>query len=169
MTAAIVFTTWTDESIAELTRRWMAGESASNIAAALGLKSRNVVIGKVHRLGLQRTSQPRKNELMRAQEAERREKRNERLRQARAELRVLNGGRADPRPYGRRERLAGDYSRLRCVEVVPLNIALMDLEHSHCRFPYGDDPATMTFCGHPTIVRKSYCGPHAGLCFGVWR
>ncbi|PZO04828.1 MAG: GcrA cell cycle regulator [Alphaproteobacteria bacterium] len=44
---------WTDARIVDLTKRWLAGESATKIADALrGGITRAAVIGKVHRLGL---------------------------------------------------------------------------------------------------------------------
>ena len=44
---------WTDERVERLSRLWLEGLSASQIAADLGEGvSRNAVIGKVHRLGL---------------------------------------------------------------------------------------------------------------------
>jgi GcrA cell cycle regulator len=42
---------WTDERIAELTRLWQAGHSASEIGKRLGV-SKNAVVGKAHRLKL---------------------------------------------------------------------------------------------------------------------
>ena len=43
---------WTDERIETLRTMWEAGQTASQIAEALGGVSRNAVIGKAHRLGL---------------------------------------------------------------------------------------------------------------------
>lgn len=43
---------WTDERIAELTRLWSDGLSATRIAVVMGLQSRQMVIGKVNRLEL---------------------------------------------------------------------------------------------------------------------
>ena len=44
---------WTDDRVEALSRLWLEGRSASQIAAALGGGlTRNAVIGKVHRLGL---------------------------------------------------------------------------------------------------------------------
>ena len=55
---------WTDERIDQLKRLWEAGNTASQIAEELGGVSRNAVIGKAHRLGLQsRPSPVRSNEL----------------------------------------------------------------------------------------------------------
>ena len=54
---------WTDERIETLRTMWEAGQTASQIAEALGGVSRNAVIGKAHRLGLQaRPSPVRANE-----------------------------------------------------------------------------------------------------------
>lgn len=49
---------WTDERVSMLRDMWMAGKSASQIADALGGISRNAVIGKAHRLGLQKRPSP---------------------------------------------------------------------------------------------------------------
>lgn len=47
-------TQWTSERVEELARLWTEGHSAREIAEALGDVSRNAVIGKAHRLNLQR-------------------------------------------------------------------------------------------------------------------
>ena len=49
---------WTDERIETLKKMWEAGQTASQIAEALGGVSRNAVIGKAHRLGLQSRPSP---------------------------------------------------------------------------------------------------------------
>ncbi|WP_454278303.1 GcrA family cell cycle regulator [Sphingomonas sp. Marseille-Q8236] len=49
---------WTDERIDTLRTMWEAGQTASQIAEALGGVSRNAVIGKAHRLGLQARPSP---------------------------------------------------------------------------------------------------------------
>jgi GcrA cell cycle regulator len=49
---------WTDERIDALRKMWEAGQTASQIAEALGGVSRNAVIGKAHRLGLQSRPSP---------------------------------------------------------------------------------------------------------------
>ncbi|WP_172332504.1 GcrA family cell cycle regulator [Mangrovicoccus sp. HB161399] len=43
---------WTEERVELLKKMWSEGQSASQIAKALGGVTRNAVIGKVHRLGL---------------------------------------------------------------------------------------------------------------------
>ena len=49
---------WTDERIQTLKTMWEAGQTASQIAEALGGVSRNAVLGKAHRLELQARPSP---------------------------------------------------------------------------------------------------------------
>jgi GcrA cell cycle regulator len=49
---------WTDERIDRLKELWTKGMTASQIAEELGAVSRNAVIGKAHRLGLQSRPSP---------------------------------------------------------------------------------------------------------------
>ena len=49
---------WTDERIERLKEMWSRGMTASQIADELGAVSRNAVIGKAHRLGLQSRPSP---------------------------------------------------------------------------------------------------------------
>jgi len=54
---------------------------------------------------------------------------------------------------------------LRCVEIVPRYLSLVDLEPGDCRYPYGGDGdgEAITFCGHPQRENSSYCAPHFHL------
>src|SRR5688572_33360161 len=49
---------WTDERIERLKKMWAEGATASQIADELGGVSRNAVIGKAHRLGLDARPSP---------------------------------------------------------------------------------------------------------------
>ena len=50
---------WTEDRVGALTKLWLEGQSASQIAKALGGGvTRNAVIGKVHRLGLSGRAAP---------------------------------------------------------------------------------------------------------------
>src|SRR3546814_6638681 len=53
-----VLMAWTDERIDQLKSMWEKGMTASQIADELGGVSRNAVIGKAHRLGLQSRPSP---------------------------------------------------------------------------------------------------------------
>ena len=55
--------------------------------------------------------------------------------------------------------------KLRCVDVEPRHLSLIELERGDCRYPYGgnEESETITFCGHPRLPGASYCGPHFRL------
>ncbi|MCP4618683.1 MAG: hypothetical protein GY844_19890 [Bradyrhizobium sp.] len=65
-----------------------------------------------------------------------------------------------PPVFGRVER-----GPLRCVEIEPRHLSLLQLERGDCRFPYGGDTdgQAITFCGHPRRKGSSYCTPHFHL------
>jgi GcrA cell cycle regulator len=58
--------------------------------------------------------------------------------------------------------------KLRCVEIVPRHVSLLDLEPGDCRYPYGGDEEgeAMTFCGHRRRPGSSYCTRHFHLTRG---
>ena len=59
----------------------------------------------------------------------------------------------------------GKPKKLRCVEIEPRHLSLVDVEHGDCRYPYGgdEDDGAITFCGHPRRTGSSYCTPHFHL------
>lgn len=54
-------------------------------------------------------------------------------------------------------------SPVRCAEVDPRMVSLIDLEKNECRYPYGEN--TILFCGHPIQPDSSYCPAHRALCY----
>lgn len=68
------------------------------------------------------------------------------------------------RPASHPPREPIEVTALRCAEIVPLNISLIDLEPWHCRYPVDSDP--LTYCGHVKLEGVSYCEPHFRLCTG---
>jgi GcrA cell cycle regulator len=58
--------------------------------------------------------------------------------------------------------------KLRCVEIDPRHLSLVELERGDCRYPYGGDEEgeAITFCGHPRREGSSYCAPHFYLTRG---
>ena len=55
--------------------------------------------------------------------------------------------------------------KLRCAEVEPRHLSLIDLDRGDCHYPYGGDEEgeAITFCGHPRQPGSSYCAPHFHL------
>jgi GcrA cell cycle regulator len=153
---------WTDGKIEQLRCDWIAGKSCGIIAAEHDV-SRNAVIGKVHRLGLN-LKYPRLNNPPR------------RLKESRPKQMYLPRPRlpanlpGQPKPT-RPERIwlqrEAQRERQALAEKTPpadfLCIALLDLESHHCRYPHGERE-NITFCGRPKEI-KSFCGYHAQIVY----
>lgn len=89
-------------------------------------------------------------------------------------IRSANGNSNQLRVISTRE--SADQYKLRCVEIVPRHLTLIELECGDCRYPYGGDSTSeaITFCGHPSYsyvregteakITSSYCRPHFELC-----
>ena len=58
--------------------------------------------------------------------------------------------------------------QLRCVDIEPRHLSLLDLDEGDCRYPYGGDAEgeAITFCGHPQRAESSYCAAHFHLTLG---
>ena len=55
---------------------------------------------------------------------------------------------------------------MRCVEVEPRHLSLIDPTRGDCRYPYGggdEEGEAITFCGQPRRRGSSYCKPHFNL------
>jgi GcrA cell cycle regulator len=61
-----------------------------------------------------------------------------------------------------------DRVKLRCIQIKPRHLPLIDLEAGDCRYPYGGDAESeaITFCGHPQREGSSYCLGHFHLTRG---
>jgi hypothetical protein len=55
--------------------------------------------------------------------------------------------------------------QIRCAEIKPHNVALLDLDHDGCRHPSGDGP--FLFCNHKQQEGSSYCPDHEALCHAL--
>lgn len=136
---------WTEEREAALRTMWTAGASARDIAVAIGGQfTRCSVIGKAHRLHLEKRERP-----------------------------VSSGPRQKP-PRQRYVAFHRTHGRNIIWPVAPtpraapaappdepasLNIPLLDLTPQHCRWPHGEGP--YLFCGHAAEDGSPYCSYHA--------
>ncbi len=139
--------TWTPERTELAKTLWQDGLSASDIAMRLGGVSRNAVIGRLHRVN----ASPRRqtNRIKRSGDNVRRLKtRRNRLRTVADYMEAARLGEAHHAAH------AGPDLDVPEAERIPL----VDLEHHHCRWPYGDSP--FSFCGKIKIPGKSYCEFH---------
>lgn len=126
---------WTEERVAQLTKLWGDGYSASQIARILGGITRCSVIGKVHRLSLPLRSQDARHKHRPAPQAKRAP--------AIVEL--------QPPPEPEAPIVLEDGS----------HITIMQLTHGTCRWPIGDpQDGDFHFCGHPVLAHSPYCDAH---------
>ena len=143
--------TWTETRVKHMQDLWADGWSASQIARSLGGITRNAVIGKIHRLGIQRQgpSKPVKVGVETPQVA---------IKKGRNSTRT--GLVSTQKIKARRQRMSCDQVH---VEAKPKHIGLMDLNDKTCRFPYVIDGVT-TFCGCQKAEGSVYCAFHHNLC-----
>jgi GcrA cell cycle regulator len=144
-------------------REYLAkGLSFSRIADAINLRfgtryTRNAAIGRAQRMGLAPGRSTREGP------KPPRKARAPRLRRLRKRKRNLlqSGPRLPKVKPGRRK-------KLRCVEIAPRHLALIELGCGDCRYPYGGDAEgeAITFCGHPQRPGSPYCTPHFHLTRG---
>jgi len=154
-------TNWSQQH-SEALREYLArGMSFSAIAEAINAKfktlySRNAALGRAKRMGLFSPNQPTN--------LPRRWPR----RRPRAKAAGLHKSRERHAPelITRMPVFARTQApKLRCVELVPRHLSLVDLEAVDCRYPYGGevDGEPITFCGHPRREDSSYCTAHFHL------
>jgi GcrA cell cycle regulator len=153
-------TNWAPEHCEALRENLANGMSYSEIAEAINAKfntvySRNATISRARRMGLAGSERPgnwpkvpSKAEQMKTQKLR--------------ERYALQSGWIVP-VFEREEPV-----KLRCVEVDPRHLSMLELEPGDCRYPYGgdEDGEAITFCGHPCREDSSYCTPHFDLTRG---
>jgi len=161
---------WTDEAVAILKREYALGLSGAQIANTLLVEagvtvSRNAVIGKVHRLGLEKRG---RNGNYNGNGKERSARRPARA--ARGNY-SSDGSTAFAIISGIRRRLTDKAAahrvfRERSTDVDPLLISLFELTEFTCKFAIGDvgEPG-FGFCGHEAIIGRPYCPAHCAIAY----
>lgn len=176
---------WTDERVEKLKTMWGEGQSASQIAKALGGVTRNAVIGKVHRLGLSNRATGAKSAAATAPAADAKPVKAA----AKAAPAAAPAPKADPAPVPamptkpviqsstmRREpppptpAMVEDAARtaqaLAAIQKKAKRLDLLELTERTCKWPIGD-PATedFYFCGLGCAPGKPYCEAHVAVAF----
>ena len=151
---------WPQEHVSYLGVILVDGLSFKEAAQALNERfgtdySRNAVIGKSKREGFKQPDKP----WHRLTTVSKPEREGKPTLEATA-LRVTHTRRGPVRSI---PALPREIIQLRCAEIEPLHLDLLDLDRHHCRWPYGDQ--NITFCGHSKMV-GSYCLAHFQLSVG---
>lgn len=162
-------TNWPPAHSEALREHLARGMSYSEIAAAINDRfqtaySRNATIGRAKRMGLAGSrsegngSEPSPKLSIKARQPSLCKLRQRRLPQRRLPEMWW------PIPKFKRTETA----KLRCAEVDPRHLSLIDLEPSDCRYPYGgeEEGEAITFCGHTRREGSSYCAAHFKLTRG---
>lgn len=149
---------WNEDKVAELKRLWVDEKlSGSQIAAALGLKDRNAVMGKIHRLGITRKIAAADGEATPS---------------------------TDRKPGGEAEAVPDAPASLTVSEAAPSIPAappsppeapepdaidghpVMRLKESSCRWPLGDpQKPDFRFCCADRLGAYPYCAEHAAMSY----
>jgi GcrA cell cycle regulator len=147
---------WTDERIAQLKAGWEGGMTASQIAEQLGEGvTRNAVIGKAHRLGLEARPSPVKagEEVAEA---------------APAPVAAAAAAAPPPRPAP----VAAPPAAKATIAKKPVRTGkaarttLLDLNEKICKWPIGHPgDADFHFCGKPVQAGFPYCTEHCLVAY----
>lgn len=155
---------WNEPKIDRLKKLWGEGQSAAQIAADLGGGiTRNAVIGKVSRLGLQRTGigGGRQSQDARSQAAKIQRRNNA----------------APPKPIEGKPFRVSEQGRIYAepeqvplppepvVRGEPLMATLLELSPSGCKWPIGGPTPVQRFCGLRQDGEHPYCAEHAKAAY----
>jgi GcrA cell cycle regulator len=151
---------WTDDKVKILKKLWSEGLSASQIANRIGDVTRNAVIGKVHRLGLEsRAKSIRSSDLSVSQ-----------LKSSVVSV-TYSGNLAlkaiiDPI----NDVISVGQSITQGFEAVQISpgehVTILTLNENRCKWPIGDpSDADFHFCGHEPKSKAPYCTEHSKVAF----
>lgn len=145
--------TWTATQTAELQRLWAEGLTVTRIAEQLGEGvTRNMVIGKAHRLKFAARPNPSVARKPRTVPPKPPAKPRQETAQADA-----------PIPAAIAEAMEA-----RAVQHVPARLlTIFELRPNNCRWPNGDPRLPgFGFCGEPVLEGRTYCGCHYARSVG---
>lgn len=135
---------WTDEQVEELKRLWDKGLTTGEIGKALGV-SKNAVVGKAHRLGLNSRPSPIR----------------------RGEDENAAGAGTQPQQPAEKKKSAKPAPVKKTAEKEKKKLfTVNDLTASSCRWPVGDPKdEDFHFCGKEALPDKPYCAEHAAIAY----
>jgi GcrA cell cycle regulator len=164
---------WTDEVTATLRRLYAEGRSYGQIKAELDGISRNAIVGKVHRLSLEKRDKPA---VQPARRMSRRVRKPARVATPeRAERLSKQSKEVAPETFGGGSHPSPDPEVLQRFPTQTLPgsepVALLDLKFNQCRWPLKETAVigSLLFCGAKASTRPwgqsacPYCDEHADM------
>lgn len=134
---------WTNKNVKTLTTMWSKGKTSADIAEKLGDVTRNAVIGKANRLGLEKRPSPIKKTNTKKKPVTKTNK--QKVKAMAEEKNILV-----------QEEIRGSFS-------------ILDIKECMCRWPIGDPKEKgFHFCGKRVADENcSYCEDHADEAYQV--
>jgi GcrA cell cycle regulator len=147
---------WTNQRVEELKNLWSEGLSASQIAKRLGDVTRNAVIGKVHRLGLEARAKPAKKQVSVGQLD------SNLISVSYSGNLAFKDISSDNVGYSSKADLAEPkLNNLHSVTEQEY-VSILNLTENNCKWPIGDpSDEDFHFCGHQPYAGMPYCETHA--------
>lgn len=134
---------WTDEQVEELKRLWDKGLTTGEIGKALGV-SKNAVVGKAHRLGLNSRPSP--------------------IRRGEDDTAAANT--STQQPVEKKKNVKPSADKKTTEQEKKKLFTVNDLTSSSCRWPIGDPKdEDFHFCGKEALPDKPYCAEHAAIAY----
>lgn len=156
---------WSPEEIDFAKSLWLQGKSATDVSRALLWKdlgperTRNSVIGMIHREGFQKRTLSTYNTVRGPSFAKRRRALSA-AQKAVFSPRINHNPNIEPSPA---KRLSGE--RAAAAALPPL-VKWEALSAAHCKYPCGDPKeADFGFCGRERVACGPYCAAHTKLCY----
>jgi GcrA cell cycle regulator len=156
---------WTAEAVEDLKRLALQGKSASHISVALGVGSRNAVIGKASRIGIKLSGGGASVHAKGPPRAPRHKWAAQTTRSLvgaqRSGAVVAHDLQVSPGDGG----AAG--TRFGIVEIGEMRrLRLEDIRDSACRWPLGDPRSgDFAYCGLTPVGGQSYCAGHCQMAY----
>lgn len=163
---------WPQDMLDTAIRLWKDGMSGTEVGQIIG-KSRNAVLGKMHRLGLCDGKKPAGRRVVvaaRKARAEKVEKPKAAKSKAQKKLKRPNWRTPANKGMHWHRRGLNDNSSTFALTSAPVpdivdppgKYTLMDLDKDMCKWPVGDPTSSdFGFCGDPRVEGRPYCACHA--------
>ena len=148
---------WTDEIVARLRELWAQGLSTAEIGRQLNV-TKNAVVGKAHRLGLDETKS-QKNAISKKDES----KKNKTVTQTVIESKEINAVKDE----SVKEKLEVRTKKPKKLEFIsPKELPSYRKSNSECCWPIGDPgEKDFHFCKAPIVPGKPYCLEHVQIAY----
>lgn len=144
---------WTEERVNHLKKAWANGMTGGEIAEAMKM-TRSAILGKICRLGLQRSADSEQQEKTQVQASEPQKSELKKPRMSGHRFFIAPSTR---RPLKRRLGLQQAKTTSK-----PLGLDVLDLTNHTCKWPITEE-LPHKFCGHEKKIDVPYCEFHEGL------